>query len=162
MAAARDAQPWPAVGAVAPDPLEVQAAQIRLHELGLYDGSDNGSPDPPTQKAVADYQKQLGLPASGTLDERTAYALKKPARVSACVDAHRPLAPCLDQASRIDRWLDQAAKLPAPRTTDTAGTTAAPADATDPCEDPKLPAESCLRAISQMERFLKSRGQAPQ
>lgn len=161
-AVAKEARPWPSVAALAPDSADVQAAQTRLQQLGLYNGSADGSLDPQTQNALAGYQKQLGLPASGALDQRTAYALKNPARVSACTDAHLPLATCLDEASRVDGLLNRAAKHRASSKTDAAGTTTTPADETDPCADPKLQTESCLRAISQMERFLQSRDQAPQ
>ena len=138
VAAAEEVRPSGPAEPAASDRQEVQTAQVLLHLLGLYDGNANGTFGPQTQKAVADYQQKLGLGVTGLLDERTVFALKNPGKVSACVDAHIPIAACLDAA-------------PA-----TAATTA-PTTATDPCDDPKLPVERCLQAISQMERFLTSR-----
>ena len=112
------------------------------------------------QKAVADYQRKLGLAVTGSLDERTVYALKNPARVSACADAAMPMADCLDEASRLDVLLDRLPARTEPADADAAaGTTTAPTVATDPCDDPKLPVDRCLQAISQMEHFLKSRSE---
>ena len=168
-----------AAEAAAPDRAEVKAAQQQLQSMGLYSGSTRGTMGHGTRKAVADYQSKLGLVATGALDQRTLFALKNPARVSACADAAMPMADCLDAALALDQFLDQGAANGAANTepggvsaasTSTAsttapaavdaesGTTAPPAAAVGACDEAKLPVDRCLQAILQMDGFLKSRG----
>ena len=176
MAEARAAR---AADAAVPDRAEVKAAQQQLQSMGLYSGSTRGTMGHSTRKAVADYQTKLGLEATGALDQRTLFALKNPARVSACADAEMSMADCLDAAVALDQFLDQGAANAEPGDTSTAsnfsgsattrdasdagsGTTAPPAATAGACDDAKLPVERCLQAISQIDGFLKSRGQGNQ
>lgn len=63
-----------APGNLLPDQI-VSNAQIELQQEGYYAGPINGSLDAPTRAAVANYQRDHGLPISGTVDETTAQAL---------------------------------------------------------------------------------------
>jgi peptidoglycan hydrolase-like protein with peptidoglycan-binding domain len=55
--------------------LSVHAAQVRLHSLGLYNGTTNGVWDQATQSAVERFQQNRGLPPSGRLDPATLAAM---------------------------------------------------------------------------------------
>ena len=64
-----------------------------------------------------------------------------------------------------DRPDVQAAQVPAPNgaahaNAEAAAPTASLPDGADACADPNVPLDGCLRAIRQMERFLKSRDPA--
>ncbi len=153
----------------APDRADVKTAQLQLHRLGLYDGHTRGSAGPETRKAVARYQQQLGLESTGALDRRTLFALKNPARVSACADAQQSMVDCLDTALALDRFLDHepAGSAPGdgtaaegtPGDAASAGSTTELGAAGGVCDDGKLPLERCLEAVSEMDGFLKSRNQ---
>jgi len=54
---------------------EVTRLEIRLGELGLYDGGFDDSFGPGLEKAVAAFQRQRGLPATGVADDATSQAL---------------------------------------------------------------------------------------
>jgi len=56
--------------------LLIRAAQQQLKFSGLYNGSVDGKMSPETQRALRQFQRQHGLPQSGTLDERTYTALQ--------------------------------------------------------------------------------------
>ena len=53
----------------------VRQAQERLKVLGFYDGPVNGDFGPYTQAALAQFQLANVLPASGSLDAETSFAL---------------------------------------------------------------------------------------
>ena len=53
----------------------VKQAQERLKVLGFYDGPVNGDFGPYTQAALAQFQLANVLPASGSLDAETSFAL---------------------------------------------------------------------------------------
>ena len=53
----------------------VRQAQERLKVLGFYDGPVNGDFGPVTQAALAQFQLANVLPASGSLDAETSFAL---------------------------------------------------------------------------------------
>lgn len=53
----------------------VKQAQERLKVLGFYDGPVNGDFGPVTQAALAQFQLANVLPASGSLDAETSFAL---------------------------------------------------------------------------------------
>ncbi|HEX6530216.1 MAG TPA: peptidoglycan-binding domain-containing protein [Burkholderiales bacterium] len=62
--------------AVAQDSTDfVRQAQERLKVLGFYDGPVNGDFGPYTQAALAQFQLANVLPASGSLDAETSFAL---------------------------------------------------------------------------------------
>ena len=138
--------------AVAAERQKVQSAQVLLHILGLYDGTTNGTLGPATRRAVATYQEKVGLPASGTPDERTLFALAHPAAVAACGGAPA-MADCLDSRARLG--LESAAPVAT-----TSGPALRPAVETNPCADPKLPLEQCLQAVAKIDGFMKARGVA--
>ena len=63
-------------GAAAQDSTDfVRQAQERLKVLGFYDGPVNGDFGPYTQAALAQFQLANVLPASGSLDAETSFAL---------------------------------------------------------------------------------------
>lgn len=132
--------------AAAAERQKVQSAQVLLHILGFYGGSTNGTLGPATRGAIARYQEKVGLPATGTPDERTLFALANPAVVSACSGGASPIAACLDGTVPSDANLDRAV---------------APASANDdPCSDPKLPVDQCLAAVAKIDGFMRARGLA--
>lgn len=47
-----------------------KAVQIVLKELNLYDGTVDGVPGPGTRRAVEAYQKTVGLPVTGAIDDK--------------------------------------------------------------------------------------------
>jgi hypothetical protein len=63
-----------APGDLLPDQI-ISNVQIELQQEGYYAGPINGSIDGPTRAAVANYQRDHGLPISGTVDETTAESL---------------------------------------------------------------------------------------
>jgi hypothetical protein len=130
---------------------KVQSAQVLLHILGFYDGTTNGTLGPATRKAVAAYQERLGLPATGSPDERTLFALSHPGAVTAC-RAAPAMAECLEKQARSEASVDNtpAAAAPSANRDGDAG----------PCADPKLPLEQCLQAVAKIDGFMKARGVA--
>ena len=88
-----------------PETKRVARAQMILHLLGLYDGTTNGTLGPQTQAALSDYQKKLGLPVTGALDARTAFALDNPDAVSTCRNQKLAMPDCLDAALRVNGFL---------------------------------------------------------
>jgi peptidoglycan hydrolase-like protein with peptidoglycan-binding domain len=134
---------------------KVQSAQVLLHILGFYDGTTNGTLGPATRRAIAAYQEKLGLPATGTPDARTLFALANPAMVTACRAGTVPVAACLDNGVRS---LASVGNAPAPP----AATRASHENEANPCADPKLPLEQCLQALAKIDGFLKARGLAKQ
>lgn len=60
------------------DPIDtVSGAQSRLANLGYYTGESSGELDDATVAAVSGFQKGLGLPATGQLDDATLSKLKE-------------------------------------------------------------------------------------
>jgi peptidoglycan hydrolase-like protein with peptidoglycan-binding domain len=55
---------------------QVKQAQQQLKSAGLYKGAVDGKMGTDTQQAIEQFQQQHGLPATGTLDERTIAALQ--------------------------------------------------------------------------------------
>jgi type VI secretion system secreted protein VgrG len=60
--------------AMAP-PTDVRGAQLRLTNLGYRTGEPTGTLDKETEKALASFQSDAGLPVTGRLDEDTAAKL---------------------------------------------------------------------------------------
>ena len=55
---------------------QVKQAQQQLKSAGLYKGTVDGKMGTDTQQAIAQFQQQHGLVATGTLDEQTMAALQ--------------------------------------------------------------------------------------
>jgi peptidoglycan hydrolase-like protein with peptidoglycan-binding domain len=73
----------------------VAEAQMALQSMGLYDGTTNGTLGPQTRQALSLYQRKLGLPVTGHVDERTSLALANRKLVEICVKLSVPIAECL-------------------------------------------------------------------
>ncbi len=58
---------------------EVSAAELqsRLFDLGYYDGRVDGEPRPQTFAALAKFQRDHGLPATGHPDTQTVQTLRE-------------------------------------------------------------------------------------
>jgi peptidoglycan hydrolase-like protein with peptidoglycan-binding domain len=57
--------------------VSVAELQSRLFDLGYYDGAVDGTPRPQTFAALARFQHDQGLPASGQADPRTVATLRE-------------------------------------------------------------------------------------
>ena len=55
---------------------QVKQAQQQLKSAGLYKGAVDGKMGSDTQQAIEQFQQKHGLPATGTLDEKTMTALQ--------------------------------------------------------------------------------------
>lgn len=74
----------------------IAQAQLRLQSLGLYHGTTNGTLGPQTRSALSEYQRELNLPVTGQLDERTAYALENNDLLQICRKRGVGASDCLD------------------------------------------------------------------
>ncbi len=54
---------------------DIRWAQLKLHMIGLYDGSLDGVVGPETKRAILGFQKSNSLERTGRLDQQTADAL---------------------------------------------------------------------------------------
>jgi peptidoglycan hydrolase-like protein with peptidoglycan-binding domain len=54
---------------------DIRWAQVKLHMMGLYNGSLDGVAGPETKQALLKFQKSNGLDRTATLDQATADAL---------------------------------------------------------------------------------------
>jgi peptidoglycan hydrolase-like protein with peptidoglycan-binding domain len=153
LALAEEPRSVPESAASAAEREKVQSAQVLLHILGFYDGSTNGTLGPVTRKAIAAYQEKLGLPATGTPDDRTLFAMANPGAVKACSTGTAPVAVCLDNGMRSVARGGNAPAAPA-------ATSASREGDGNPCADPKLPLEQCLQALAKIDGFMKARGLA--
>jgi len=54
---------------------DIRWAQVKLHMMGLYNGSLDGVVGPETKRSLAEFQKTNGLTRTATLDQQTADAL---------------------------------------------------------------------------------------
>jgi len=57
---------------------EVMLLQLQLQRLGFYSDAVDGLYGPATQEAVADFQREIGLPATGALDQLTWQRIQAP------------------------------------------------------------------------------------
>jgi peptidoglycan hydrolase-like protein with peptidoglycan-binding domain len=63
------------LAAANPSKDDIRWVQVRLHMIGLYDGSLDGIAGPETRRALLRFQKSNGLERTATLDQQTADAL---------------------------------------------------------------------------------------
>lgn len=93
----------------------VAGAQMALQSMGLYGGTTNGTLGPQTRQALSLYQRKLGLPVTGQVDERTSLALANRDLVEICVKRSVPIAECLDAISEFQAAAQPAAPASPPR-----------------------------------------------
>ena len=72
---------------------KVRAAQQALKDKGHDPGAIDGQMGPKTQAALRDFQKALGMTASGRLDDKTMQALGVEAKPSGAAGAASPPTP---------------------------------------------------------------------
>jgi peptidoglycan hydrolase-like protein with peptidoglycan-binding domain len=129
----------------------VAEAQRRLHALGLYHGTMNGTLGPQTRNALATYQRKLKLPVTGQLDENTAYALQNDDLLHLCMARGMAAADCFGAIKQFYAALQQS---------DASAETTGDPTAQNTCTGENDSAE-CAKAVARMSLWLDGQAAAP-
>jgi hypothetical protein len=130
-----------------PEHQQVAAAQLRLHSLGLYDGTTNGTLGPRTRAALSNYQAQRGLPVTGQLDGSTQYALANDDLLRICLARGSSATDCLGAIAQFNAMR---AQLELSTLSPAAGPEAGQA-----CEAAK-DISACTRAVAEMKAWFNT------